>query len=166
MSRKKIAFLIFSTTLIVVISAYSVWAIITPKWYFSVATDRSTYRLGEAVKIAVSLKNMGFISHSFKSVLSDPVLVTIEHQHAENPTLTEPVWYSPFQRSITEFSLEAAKSLERSFVWNQTNVHFPERKIELGTYLIKAFIPSDDPNSDIYWGYLFEDGTRIDVTAA
>jgi len=138
--------------LLVIVVASSVWIYITSKWAFSVTTDKSTYRLGENVRITVNLKNVGYITHSFNSRVVDPVIISITFFAAQ-------VWYSPFNESNTEFSIEPNEFLERNFVWNQTNIHFPESEIDPGNYRIKAFIPrvsagyiSDDPVFQAYTG--------------
>lgn len=158
LSGKKVLLLTFSVMIIAVTVTHSVWTIVTPRWSFSVSTDKSTYRLGEAVQITVSLENLGFITHSFKSSLSDPVVISIETYW-----LTQ-VWYSPYHYNITEFTVPPHQSLERTFIWNQTNIHFPEEEIEPGTYGIEAFIPSSSSeivDSDkLFWAW-----TSINITS-
>lgn len=168
LSGKKILLLTFSITIIAIAVTNLVWTITLPKWSFSVATDKSSYRLGEDVRITVSLKNLGFITHSFKSAVSDPVVVSVEYQYAENPTVTYQVWYNPFHRSITEFSIGPNESLERTIIWNQTNIYHPEEKIEPGSYYVTAFIPSAETTG---WGpigldKLFSAWTSINITSA
>lgn len=143
LSAKKILLLTSSITILAIAVVNVAWVIVTPKWSFSVATDRSSYKMGEDVKIAVSLRNVGYITHSFKSSISNPVVVTIEYQHTENPTSRIQVWYSPFGREVTEFSVGSNFSLERQFIWNQTltvNQWFSE-EIKPGIYWIQAYIP-------------------------
>jgi len=143
---------------------YSVWTITTPKWSFLVSTDKSTYRLGEDVNITVVLKNLGFITHSFKSRVSNPVVVDVEYQYAENPTITSQVWYSPYHYNITEFSIKSNQSLERIFIWNQTNIHLGG-EVEVGNYLVRAFIPSADSTIPISEDSLFLAWTSINITS-
>jgi len=53
----------------------------------------------------------------------------------------------------------------RTFIWNQTNIHHPEEKIEPGTYQISAFIESvtsDMPS----WDPIFSAGTKINITTS
>lgn len=123
------------------IIAHSIWVVVTPSWHFSVSTDKSSYRLGENVTISASLKNMGFITHSFKSGISNPIFVSIEkffyHQ----------VWYSLVDENSAEFSIGPGQSLDRDFVWNQTkiiNIQFGGKEIEPGTYYVRAIIPKPD----------------------
>lgn len=52
----------------------------TPKWVFSIATDKSLYNLGEEVKITMTLENLGFLTHTFDSFYSDPFVVTIAQE--------------------------------------------------------------------------------------
>lgn len=158
LSEKRILLLAFCVIIIATAVTSSVWTVITPKWSFAVATDKSSYRFGEDVKITVSLKNLGLFIHSFKSALSDPVLVSVaSKRHSQ-------VWYSPYHRSITEFSIGPKESLERNFIWNQTNIHSPEKEIGPGIYYIKAFIPSE--RADIGWDDLFRAWTSINITSA
>ena len=97
LSGKKIVLLTLGVTIMGAIVTHSVWTVISPQWLFSVTTDKSTYSLGEDVKVTVSLKNLGFITHSFKSRVSDPIVIGIGTDLSQ-------VWYSPFHKNTTEFS--------------------------------------------------------------
>ena len=102
---------------------------------------------------------MGFITHSFASAISDPAVVSIKHQYQ--------IWYSPFQRSITEFSIGSKESLETILIWNQTilvNIQFGE-EIEPGTYFIEAFIPRAS-SFHISSNPLFYAETSINITSS
>jgi len=136
LSKKKLLLLFLGALIMSSIVTHSVWAIVTPSWSFSVTTDKNTYRLSENVQITVTLENLGFIAHSFKSSISDPIAVSIEY-----PILSQ-VWYSPYNLNRTEFTIAPHQTLERTFVWNQTNVHYPEKEIEPKTYTVRACIPS------------------------
>lgn len=160
-SRRKIIFLALSVIVIGLTLPYSVWAVVTPNWSFSVTTDKSTYELGEPVQIRVTLENLGFITHSFTSAVSDPVVVQIlwERYHE--------VWYSNPFHIVTEFTVTPHQSFERTFTWNQTNTSNPglwNQTFMPGTYIIKALIPNsqselieDDP--------LFRTQTSINITS-
>jgi len=162
-SRRRILLLTFGVMSMALVSSQSIWVIITPKWSFSVSTDKSTYMLGETVMISMSLKNMGFITHSFKSKVTNPVMISIERLYGDNPTVRRQVWYSPYQLEETECSAEPNRVLQRNFLWNQTDIHLPERDIESGTYYIIAFIP--DAQS-VGWGSrLFYTYTMINITS-
>lgn len=165
LSRKKILLLTFSVMVIAIVSTQSVWVIITPKWSFSVSTDKSTYKLGETVNISMSLKNMGFIAHSFKSRVSNPVVMSIEHLYGDNPTIRKQVYYSPYRLEETDFSVESNQILQRTFLWNQTSVHSPEEEIELGTYYIIAFIPSAGSTMPVSVDNLFWTWASINITS-
>lgn len=168
LSGKKMLLLTFSIVVIGMAFTESTWVIITPKWAFSVTTDKSTYVLYENVTITVSLKNLGFITHSFRSLLSDPVLLSIEFQPTQNPTVTYQVWYSPFHRNITEFSIGPNGSLERTFVWNQTNIANPwfwNQTYMPGTYQIKAYIPDAGKDAIVMGQHLFRAYTTINITS-
>lgn len=146
LSAKKILLLTSSTIIIAIVVANVVSVVITPKWAFSVTTDKSYYRIGEDLKIMVSLTNMGYITHFFKSGISNPVVVSIEYQPTEDPTNTIQVWYSPYEREVTEFSVGPNSSLDRHFTWNQTptaNLWYSE-EVKPGIYRIQAFIPNVD----------------------
>lgn len=166
LSRKKVLLITFSITIIAITFTSVGWTIIVPKWSFSAVTDKTAYMLGESVKITVSLKNLGFITHSFKSSVSDPIVVSVEYQPTENPTILSQVWYSQFNPSITEFSIAPNQSLERNFIWNQTNVHLPEKEIEPGIYHIRALIPSADSNMVIGVDNLFISWASINIVSA
>jgi len=151
-SGRKIILLTFGVIILSTTGTHSVWTIVTPKWSFSVSTDKSTYKLGENIQITVSLENIGFITHSFESSISEPVVVSIDDYK----------WYSPYHLNRTEFTLPPGQSLVRTFIWNQTS-RFPEREIEPGEYWIKALIPSDD--TDIFWQPVFAAGTGITISS-
>ena len=163
LSRRRILLLTFGVMSMALVSAQSIWIIITPKWSFSVSTDKSTYMLGETVMIFVSLKNMGFITHSFKSKVTNPVEIIIERPYGDNPTVSKQVWYSPYQLKETECSVEPNRILQRNFLWNQTDIHSPEEDIETGTYYIIAFIP--DAQSVGWQSRLFYTYTIINITS-
>jgi len=163
LSWKKIFLLTFSITIIAIAVTSSVWTIVTPRWSFSVATDKTTYALGESVEITVSLENLGFITHSFTSRVSDPIVVSILHGLSE-------VWFSPPHENKTEFSIRPKESLERHFIWNQTNTSNPwfwNQTYMPGTYSIYAFIPSTDSERVIPWDVnnLFMAWTSISITS-
>ena len=158
LSRKKLLLLTFGVMIISNAVTHSVFAVISPRWSFSVYTDKNTYRLGENVQITVSLENRGFIAHSFKSSISGPIAVSIEYG------ILSQVWYSPYNLNRTEFTIAPHQTLERTFVWNQTNIHYPEKEIDPKTYTVRACIPSFpyDPftGPSIFWA-----STSINVTS-
>ena len=160
LSGKKFLLLTFGVMIISTTVTHSVWTIVTPRWSFSVSTDKPTYRLGENVQITVSLENIGFITHSFKSSLSDPVVVSIETYG-----LGPQVWYSPYHFNRTEFTIPSHESLERTFIWNQTNIHFPEEENEPDTYVVWAFIPKGEFLDPHVAGTLFCAYTKINITS-
>lgn len=168
LSGKQVLLVTFSITAVSIAVSSSVWTIVTPKWSFSVTTDRSAYRVGENVEITVSLKNAGFISHTFKSRISNPVVVSIEYQHTESPTSRIQVWHNPFQENITEFSVGPNLSLDRHLIWNQTkstNLWIDE-EIEPGIYWIQAFIPEHSSSMPIGVDNIFSVWTRINITSS
>jgi len=163
-SGKKVLTLTVGVMLTSALFTHSIWTITTPKWSFSVSTDRATYRLGEDVIIITSLRNMGFISHSFGSASSSPVVVGVEYQYSENPAGRYMVWYSPISRSVTGFAVGPGETLERSFLWNQTNIYHPEERIREGTYWIHALIPKDSSET-IGFDNLFSAWTTMNITS-
>lgn len=156
LSGKQALLLSFSVIIISVTVTHSVWIVVTPKWSFSVSTDKSTYSLGEDVQIMVSLENLGFVPHSFKSSISEPVVISITTQRVGE------VWLSPYHFNMTEFTVPAHQFLERTFIWNQTNIYNQEEKIERGKYYIRALIES--ATSDMLgWDPIFFAGTSITI---
>ena len=136
LSRKKLLLLTFSVMIIAIIVSHSVWAVITPKWSFSVTTDKSTYELGENVEIMVTLKNLGFIEQSFTSAVDVPFVVSVEMDGTR--------WYSPYHPDATEFTVPPHQSLERTFIWNQTwtRKSWSQNQTYVpGTYITMAFTP-------------------------
>jgi len=163
LSGKKFLLLTFSVMIISTTVTHSAWTIVTPKWSFSVTTDKSTYELGENVQITVTLKNLGFIDQSFTSAVDVPFVVSVQQMDD-----IIPIWYSPYNRNPTEFTVPPHQSLERIFTWNQTNtnIHFPEREIEPGTYIIVAFTPKVEEGwITITSQRLFTAYTTINITS-
>ena len=160
LSKKKLLLLFLGALITSAIATHSVWTIVTPRWAFSVTTDKNTYRLGENVTITVTLKNHGLIAHSFKSSISDPVVI-----HIMTNMLTS-IWYTPYHYNITEFTVFPNHPLERTFVWNQAksvNIEFG-KEIEPGTYHIRAHIPSS--SSEPFIDYeIFRAWTSINITS-
>lgn len=165
-SRKRFLLLTFGIITISIIVTHSVWTILTPRWSFSVSTDKSTYRSGETVKITVCLKNTGFITHSFESRVNKPVVISIEYQYTENPTITSQVWYSPYHINVTAFSIGPNECLERDFIWNQTNIHSPEKEIKPGIYQIKAYVPRAGYTLSLSGNTLWSAWTSINITSS
>jgi hypothetical protein len=163
LSAKRFLLLTFSVVIIALAFTHSVWTVTSPNWSFSVSTDKSSYRLGENIQITVSLINIGFIPHSFTSSISDPIFISISYFYENNPVGVE-VWYSPVHFNKTSFTVYHKQSLQRTFTWNQTNIHFPKEEIKPGTYSIKALIPSADSDS-IWNNNLFWNWTYINITA-
>jgi hypothetical protein len=159
LSGKKVLLLTFGVITISVIVTHSVWTVVTPRWSFSVSTDKPAYILGEDVQITVSLENGGFVTHSFKSSFSDPIIISIER------FMLRQVWYSPFHHEITEFTVPSRQSLEWTFIWNQTNKNYPEKEIEPGKYYIRAVIESVTSDSP-FWDPLFSAATSINITSS
>jgi hypothetical protein len=160
LSGKKFLLLTVAVMITAATLTNSVWTIVAPRWSFSVSTDKPVYKLGEDVQITASLENLGFISHSFASATSDPVVISIETRGLRQ------VWYSPYHLRKTEFTLAPHQTLIRTFTWNQTNIHFPAEGIEPGDYYIRAFIAGTSSET-WYWqdAILFSKGIGIDITA-
>lgn len=167
-SRKKILALTFGVMFASTIFTHSVWTIVTPSWSFSVSTDKPTYRLGEHVIITASLRNTGFITHSFKSASSSPVVIGVEYRGILGYPMGYQVYFSSINESVTEFSLGPSETLERSFSWNQTNTVIPQfwnyQTYMPGIYSVSALIPKDNAGP-IGFDNLFLAGTTINVTS-
>ena len=165
LSGRKFLIIAFGIVLISALFTHSVWAVVTPRWSFVVSTDKTTYRPGEPVAITVYLKNNGMISHSFKSALGNPVFISVEYQYSPSIPFLHQVYYSPFNRTITAFAVEPDKTLERSFLWNQTDIYSPEQEIEQGLYWIQALIPGESASTTFWSGSIFSDWTSINITS-
>lgn len=165
-SRKELLLLTFWVIVLSFAATHSVFTVISPRWFFSVCTDKSDYKLGENVQITVSLENLGLIAHSFKSSLRDPVVVSVEFVH-DNPTVTTQVWYSPFHFDTTQFVVAPNQFLERTFIWNQTwtiNLWLQNQTYMPGTYSVEAFIPRSTSEL-LGYNNLFRAWTSINITS-
>lgn len=153
---------------IVALAIYATWVVITSNWVFGLATDKSSYSLGERVQITVTLENHGYIPHSITSLITNPVVVQISEVSTYNPTVTTQVWYSPYLRNETAFTVSPGQALVRTFTWNQTNTVNPwfwNTTYKPGTYLVEAFIPKDSDLTLIDSSTLFSAWFYINVTA-
>lgn len=131
----------------VLITLYVANVIMTPSWSFEITTDKPVYNLGENVQITVTLKNKGYVSHSFTAAVDNPVLVSIEYVNPSNPTVKYQVWYTPYQESETTFTVSPNQPLTRTCTWNQTDIQgwqFWNTTYKAGTYCIEAFIPKKE----------------------
>lgn len=166
LSRNKVLLLAFSVMFVSATVTHSIKIVLTPSWSFSLSTDKSTYSLGEEVQITVSLENLGFITHSFKSSLSSPVFIQIENF---SMGYSDTVWWSPpaplDHWKTTEFTVSSHQFLEWNFVWNQTSREYPERGIQSGTYYIGAYVPSVT-SWHPYHRPLFHAWAEINITSA
>jgi len=164
LSGRKFLILACGVVLVSALFTHSVWAVVTPRWSFVVSTDKTMYRPSEPLSITVSLKNNGLIPHSFKSALSNPIFVSIEYQYSPSIPFFHQVYYSPFDETVTAFVVEPEETLERSFSWNQTDIHNPEQEIEQGLYWIHALIPGETAET-IGFDYIFSAWTSINITS-
>lgn len=127
---------------------HAVYIVGTPKWSFAVSTDESSYIQNETIHIAVTLKNLGYIPHSFPSIVDPPIIVVIWNADLVASSPPQPglqVWYSVFvNKNQTTFTISPGQSFTRTFAWNQT---YTESSVQIGpgTYIIDAFVP--DPSS-------------------
>lgn len=153
--------LLLGLTLLVIVALtiYATWFVLTPNWVFGVRADKSSYRLGERVQITVTLENHGFVPQSITSLTANPVVVAV---YDLTPTQ---MWYSPYLLNETTFSISPGQALVRTFVWNQTNLVNPgfwNTTYKAGTYQIEAFIPK---SNDFTNSKLFSADVYINVTS-
>jgi hypothetical protein len=136
---------------------YTAYAITTPRWSFTVSTDKTVYKLGENVTITATLTNNGYITHSFTSSYKDPILIGFNYEKHWFGV----VFISNMQRNKTEFSIAPGQSIQRTMVWNQTILKWPTRKLvpltTLGDYYIRAEIVDADGHT------LFGSWTNITI---
>jgi hypothetical protein len=167
LSRKKLLFLTLGLVLLSSGVTHVVWVVATPRWSFSVSTDKSTYELGEPVQITATLENHGYIPQTFTSAVDDAITVNVEW----GPFLPIPVWNAPYKENQTAFTISPRQRLVRTFVWNQTNTVNPwfwNTTYMPGTYLINAFVPKRGGATifeDYYDDMPFWATTYINVTA-
>jgi hypothetical protein len=126
--------LIIILFLVVAVTLSFFWVVLTPRWSFTVATNKAVYAIGEDVQITVTLKNMGYIPQSITSAVASPVIVWVDQESAQ-------AWYAPYNVQIdqTTFTIASDQSLTRTFTWNQSwynQVRYP------GQYRVRAAIPN------------------------
>jgi len=153
---------------IVFVGIYIGDVIMAPSWSFELTTDKPVYGLGENVQITVTLKNKGYVSHSFTAAIDSPVIVLVEYVSPSNPSVMHSVWYTPYEENETTFTLSPNQLLTRTYMWNQTNTQNPaawNTTYNAGTYYIEAFIPKEkDSSITISSNALFRASVYINVT--
>lgn len=149
---------------------HAAWVIGTPKWSFTVSTDKSIYALTEDVHITVTLTNLGYIPHSFSSIADPPVIVEVLNTYyiAGNPEPAIQMWYTAaLNKNQTTLTIPPGQSLTRTFVRNQT-VIYPESSLRVtpGTYVVDTFVPDSRlyPSLSSYLPPFWAE-TYINVTA-
>ncbi len=145
---------------LIIITPYVTYVVATPNWSFTVTTDKAVYKLGENITITATLRNLGYITHSFKSSLSDPILVTVP---SDSPYFYY-VYYSQHNSSISEFSIESNGLLKREFVWNQTDQQYGNQTSP-GTYFVGAYIPDGNYQFEGPEVSLFRAHVHIEITS-
>jgi hypothetical protein len=135
-SGRRFLLLIFCLIIASSVVTHAAWIVGTPKWSFMVSTDKSNYMQNETIQITVTLKNIGYIPHSFISITDPPLIVEVEG-----------IWYTPIvDRNQTTITLSPGQNLTRTFTWNQTITYVqPPVPVRPGAYYLYAFVP--DPNS-------------------
>jgi len=108
------------------------WILLTPRWSFTIATNKAVYAIGEEVQITATLKNTGYIPQTITSGFTSLVIVWVERLPDDVQ-----VWYAPshVQTNQTTFMIDPEQSLTRTFIWNGSWVNQVR-------YSFKAAIPS------------------------
>ncbi|MDH5449191.1 MAG: hypothetical protein OEX01_09370, partial [Candidatus Bathyarchaeota archaeon] len=129
---------------------YTAYAVRTPRWSFTVSTDKTIYMLGENVTITATLTNNGYITHSFTSIDKVPIQIYVQYSWFS-------IWYSDSNAGKTEFSIGPRESIQRTVVWNQTTwEHFGWGVSKLvpitttGEYYVYAAIFDADGDSKLF----------------
>lgn len=155
------AVLIIALILVVSAMLSFFWVLLTPRWSFTIATNKAVYVLDENVQITVTLKNTGYLSQSVTSGVTDPVIVSVEEFSAQ-------AWWAPddIQINQTTFTIAPNQSLTRVFIWDG---YWWNHERHAGTYTVKATIPNaqiheisdvDSPGGRQFYAY-----TAIDITS-
>lgn len=137
------------------------WVLLTPRWLFTIATDKADYAIGENVQITVTLRNTGYLPQSVISAVTGPVIVSVEEFSAQ-------VWWAPADIKInqTTFTLTPNQFLVRTFVWNGSRW---SQERHPGTYTVKAMIPNAQIHAisdvDTEDGRQFYAYTTINITS-
>jgi len=122
---------------VAVVGVRTVQTILAPNWEFKASADKAVYRLGENVTVTTTLKNNGYVAHSFSAFYEDPIEVTVGKGTALGGT-----WYSPNQKSVHKVSVPPGQTVERIVVWNQTDLN--GELVEPGAYTIWVFIRDEE----------------------
>jgi len=138
----------------------------TPKWSFMVSTDKSTYMQNETIQITVTVKNLGYIPHSFLSN-TDPLILVgawTADFYGSSPEQGVQVWYSVFVfKNQTSVTISPGQSFTRMFEWNQTNI-YSSVPVGRGTYIVEAYVADlygePEPFPSPFWNQ-----TLINITS-
>ena len=139
------------------------WILLTPRWSFTIATNKTVYAIGENVQITVTLRNTGYLPQSITSAISDPVVVTADSFNAL-------AWAAPWdvQISQTSYTIAPDQPLIRVFV-NGTSHGITIKRDSLENTISMPVIPNAhiDEIGDIYFGsdQQFSAYTEINITA-
>jgi len=130
------------------------WVVLTPRWSFTVTTDKTSYTSTDDIRFTVTLKNTGYISQTITSGITQPVAVWIEVT-AENGWWNPAVWDNGrppnhLEPANTVFTILAGNVLTRTFEFNQSLI---AQGYKSGPYTIRidAVIPkADTPDSSYF----------------
>ena len=153
--------LLIILVLVVGVTLSFFFVLLTPRWSFTITTDKAVYAIGETVQITVTLKNTGCLPQSITSAFTDPVIVSVEEGGAQ-------AWFAPssVQTNQTTFTIAPDQSLTRTFVWNGS---WGNQERHSGRYSVKAAIPSANAVSmsdvDSEEGRQFYAHIGIDITS-
>lgn len=121
----------------VTLGSYTYFGATTPNWVFTLATDKSSYVVGENVQITVTLKNRAFLSQSVASSVNSSFVVRILPVDYSSMT----AWCAPYQYSETILSARSGESIVRTYVWNTTDIaNLYLRDIYVGRELVSYWI--------------------------
>ena len=154
-SGKRFILLVFCLVVASSGVTHAVWFFGTPKWSFTLSTDKSTYAENETVQITVTLKNLGYVPLSFPSTVDPPLIVTISDFRGGTD------WYSSVAyHNRTTFTISPGQSLTRTFAWNQTPITVqPPLIVGPGTYFVFAEVPDPSHGNAEPYGSFYASAT-------
>jgi hypothetical protein len=134
--------------------------VLTPRWSFTITTDKTIYTASDDIRFTVTLKNAGYIPQTITSGITrelsgitEPLFVVIDVEEDHNGLTGYYVWYSGDPKNASSsLTLPAGNSITRTYEFNQSLI---EQGYRSGPYIIWIYAvipkPGDNDMNDFLW---------------
>lgn len=136
------------------------WFVLTPRWSFTITTDKTIYTSTDDIRFNVTLKNTGYIPQTITSGitrefsgLTSPVFVVINVEDYHSGGMEYYVWYNGDPKiASASLTLPAGDSITRTYEFNQSLI---EQRYRSGPHIIYLYAvvpkPGDKDPNDFLW---------------